>query len=323
MKNCPLEAIQLTSDGSDVLKIGSVVWANVDLKYRHAYLKHKNIKYGGKEKLWSVVVLEGSRRTSNPAATGPVSSSVQRGNGTVFRSKTRPYFLLVDGEDTLYRVANVLCEHKECYVATKNAMDRSQLDSVMAHPVEWITMINAYNKAYDPAEPDMSIDFVHQYNQFDVFAVDEMDASKFDENLSVGEFMQLVGYMEGQYATYVKRYKVSDDHGDFMDYTNGLIWMPTCAAVLFLCLQAATGSKHASSIDNRMNDLNRANNANKMMLCTDERDAAKEKMEEIDDRLTTMKSMQKIAKTCGKEFADEIDYKRPKKKSTSIHHKYK
>ncbi len=58
-----------------------------------------------------------------------------------------------------------------------------------------------------------------------MFGVDEMAASEFDENLSVGEFMQLVGYMEGQYAACVKRSKVSGDHGDFMDYTNGLIWL--------------------------------------------------------------------------------------------------
>ncbi|KAL7476404.1 hypothetical protein ACHAW6_002271, partial [Cyclotella cf. meneghiniana] len=209
MKNCPLKAIQLTPDGSDVLKIGSVVWANVDLKYRHAYLKHKHIKYGrqrGKEKLGSVVVeylnarpyknaLEGSRPMSNPTAMGLASSSVQRGNGTVVCSKTRLVFLLVDRDSTLYWVENVLHEHKECYVATKNAMDRSQLDSGMAHPVEWVTMTNAYNKAYDLAEPDTSINSVHQYNQFDVFGLDEMAASEFDENLSVGEFMQLVGYM--------------------------------------------------------------------------------------------------------------------------------
>ena len=131
----------------------------------------------------------------------------------------------MDGEGTLYWAANVLCEHKECYVATKNSLDKSQLDSGMAHPVEWGTMTNAYNKQYGPAHPDMSIDCVNQYNQFDIFGVDEMVGSKFDENLSVGQFMQIVGYMEGQYAACVKRSKLSGNCGDFMEYINGLIWL--------------------------------------------------------------------------------------------------
>ena len=59
----------------------------------------------------------------------------------------------------------------------------------------------------------------------------------------------------------------------------------------------------ASSINNQMNYLKRANNFNTMMLRTDERDATK-KMQEIDGRLTTMKSMQKIVMTCSKEFTD-------------------
>ncbi|KAL3768488.1 hypothetical protein ACHAWO_008617 [Cyclotella atomus] len=46
MKRLPLEAIQLTPDGNDVLKIGSVVWDDVGLNYRLDYLKAKNIKYG-------------------------------------------------------------------------------------------------------------------------------------------------------------------------------------------------------------------------------------------------------------------------------------
>ncbi|KAL7476957.1 hypothetical protein ACHAW6_002781 [Cyclotella cf. meneghiniana] len=46
----------------------------------------------------------------------------------------------------------------------------------------------------------------------------------------------------------------------------------------------------ASSINNQMNYLNR--------------------------------SMQKIAKICGEEFADKIEYMQLRKKNTSIHHKY-
>ena len=45
-------------------------------------------------------------------------------------------------------------------------------------------------------------------------------------------------------------------------------------------------------------------------------------MEEIDGRLRTMKSMRKIAKSHGEEFADEIEYKWLKKKSKSTNHKY-
>ncbi|KAL7475877.1 hypothetical protein ACHAW6_001775 [Cyclotella cf. meneghiniana] len=238
MKNCPFEAIQLTHDGSDVLTIGDVLWADVDLKCSNTFLKHKNIKYGrqrGSEKLGSVIVqylkarryknaLEGSSHTSNPAVMCPVSSSVQRGNGTVVRSKTRPVCLLVDKDSTLYWVANVLREHKSAMLPPRMQWTSLNLSGV-AHPVEWVTMTNAYNKAYDPAHPDTSIDCVYQYTQFDVFGVDEMAASEFDENLSVVEFMEIVGYMEGQDAACVKISKVSGDHGEFMEYNNGLIWL--------------------------------------------------------------------------------------------------
>ena len=37
--------------------------------------------------------------------------------------------------------------------------------------------------------------------------------------------MQIVGYMEGQYAACVKRSKLSGNCGDFMEYINGLIWL--------------------------------------------------------------------------------------------------
>ncbi|KAL7476956.1 hypothetical protein ACHAW6_002780 [Cyclotella cf. meneghiniana] len=205
----------MTPDGSNVLKISSVLWTNVDLNYCHAHLKHKNNKYGcqrGKKKLGSVVVqylmthlyknaFESSLSMPNPAAT--VFKEAMKLLST---ARLGQVFLLVDGYSTLYWVANVLCEHKECYGATKYAMDRSQLYSGMTHHVEWVPMTNAYNKAYDPAEPDTSINCVYQYNQFDVFGVDEMAASEFDEHLSVGNM-------------------VSGDHGDFMDYTNGLIWL--------------------------------------------------------------------------------------------------
>ena len=47
----------------------------------------------------------------------------------------------------------------------------------------------------------------------------------------------------------------------------------------------------ASSINNRMHDLNRSENFNTMMQHTEERDTAEEKMEEIDVQLRTMKSI--------------------------------
>ena len=45
-------------------------------------------------------------------------------------------------------------------------------------------------------------------------------------------------------------------------------------------------------------------------------------MEKIDGRLATMKSRRKMARRQGKEFADEIAYKRLKKKIKTIHDKY-
>jgi hypothetical protein len=89
MTRLPLEAIQLTPDGNDVLKIGSVVWDDVGLNYRLEYLKAKNIKYGrnrSKDALGPLIVnflkaqpyknaLSNSRRSS-ASSIGPISSSI-------------------------------------------------------------------------------------------------------------------------------------------------------------------------------------------------------------------------------------------------------
>ncbi|KAL7481072.1 hypothetical protein ACHAW6_006751 [Cyclotella cf. meneghiniana] len=96
-KNCPFEAIQLTADGQDIHKIGSMVWDNVELKDCYEYLKQKNIKYGctkANKKLGSFVVrylkvlpyknaIISSCHTSIFAAITPVLSSIQKGIGTV------------------------------------------------------------------------------------------------------------------------------------------------------------------------------------------------------------------------------------------------
>ena len=158
MKNAPFEAIQVTADGTDVHKIGNVLWSNVELRFRQEYMKHKNIKFGrsrSKDLLGQVIVqylkaqpyknaISNSRRTSS------ISSNTQRGNGTLVRKGAKPTFLAVDGDGTMFRAANVLLHHKECYVATKNALDRYELDSGLGHRVEWVTMTNTYNKTYDP-----------------------------------------------------------------------------------------------------------------------------------------------------------------------------
>ena len=54
--------------------------------------------------------------------------------------------------------------HKECYVATKSALTRSELDSGIAHIVEWNTMLNTYNKDIDERNPDLEIDCVQSPN---------------------------------------------------------------------------------------------------------------------------------------------------------------
>ena len=59
MKQTPLENIQFTADGKGILKIGSVLWKDVELQYRFQYLKDKNIKYScsrSKDQLGGVIV---------------------------------------------------------------------------------------------------------------------------------------------------------------------------------------------------------------------------------------------------------------------------
>eukprot|EP00804_Cyclotella_cryptica_P016383 CCRYP_009930-RA/>CCRYP_009930-RA protein AED:0.03 eAED:0.03 QI:0/-1/0/1/-1/1/1/0/327 len=164
-------------------------------------------------------------RISDAAATTRVSSTVQRGNGTVARKSAKPNFLTEGHDGTFYRVANVLRVHKECYIATKNALDRSELDSGIAHIVEWNTMLNASNKECDHSNPDLKIDCVQTYHELELFGIDHMYASVFDGPLNVEQFMQVVGYLEGQYANCCKRCKRSGQMENFIEYINGLIWL--------------------------------------------------------------------------------------------------
>ncbi|KAL3786944.1 hypothetical protein ACHAWO_013783 [Cyclotella atomus] len=299
MKRLPLEAVQLTADGSDILMIGTVTWEDVDLKYRLEYLKAKNIKYGrsrSKDALGPLIVnylkakpyqnaISNSRRSS-VSSTGPVSSSAQRGNGIVVRKGTKPTFLLIDGDGTMFRAANVLKFHKECYIATKRPLDRSELDrGGLAHAVEWNTLTNTYNKAVDLSNLDDSIDLVQSYADLEVMGIDPMAASEHDHPLSTEQFMQLVGYMEYWYQK-------------------------TCEN----CTKSA--------LDDRMSDLRRAENFNTMMKCTEERDAAEEDMEKLDGELVTVKARRKEAKREGEEFTEEAEYRRLKKKCKKAHAKY-
>eukprot|EP00804_Cyclotella_cryptica_P010198 CCRYP_013820-RA/>CCRYP_013820-RA protein AED:0.29 eAED:0.29 QI:0/-1/0/1/-1/1/1/0/234 len=116
MKQTPLENIQFTADGKDVLKIGSVLWKDVDLQYRFQYLKDKNIKYGrsrSKDQLGGVIVeymkalpyknaVSTTRRIADASATTLVSSTVQRGNGTIARKSAKPNFLTEGRDGTFY-----------------------------------------------------------------------------------------------------------------------------------------------------------------------------------------------------------------------------
>jgi len=239
MKQTPLANIQSNADGKDILKIGSVLWKDVELQYRFQYLKDKNIKYGhsrSKDQLGGVIVeymkalpyknaVSTTRRISDAAATTRVSSTVQRGNGTVARKSAKPNFLTEGRDGTFYQVANVLHVQKECYVATKNALDRSELDSGIAHIVEWNTMLNAFNKECDHSNPDLEIDCVQTYHELELFGIDPMYASVFDGPLNVKQFMQVVGYMEGQYADCCKWCKRSGQMENFIEYINGLLWL--------------------------------------------------------------------------------------------------
>ena len=380
MKNAPFEAIQVTADGTDVHKIGTVLWSNVELKFRQEYMKHKNIKFGrsrSKDLLGSVIVqylkaqpyknaISNSRRTSS------ISSNTQRGNGTLVRKGAKPNFLVVDGDGTMFRAANVLLHHKECYVATKNALGRSELDSGLGHRVEWVTMTNTYNKTYDPDNVDTTIDCVQTYNDLEVFGIDPMTASQFDHPLTVEQFMQLVGFMEFHYNKACKECKKSGEHVDFLDKINGVIWLGylRCtfmsvgdkslheivfselpADVLTESTDGAPGPrkgdgsrdwsvspvppgshrKHASAyaiqgaanqLETRMTHLNRTENFDTMLKRTAERDDAEEELERVQAELATMKTRRKAAKRGGEVFAEEVEYKRLKKRRKTTNSKY-
>ncbi|KAL7490216.1 hypothetical protein ACHAW6_016209 [Cyclotella cf. meneghiniana] len=245
MKQTPLENIRLTDDEKDVLKIGSVVWKDVELQYRVQYLKDKNIRFGrsrSKEQLGGVIVeylkalpyksaVSTTRRIPDAAATTRVSTTVQRGNGTVARKSAKPNFLTEGRDGTFFRIANVMRHHKECYVATKSALNRSELDSGIAHIVEWNTMLSTYNKDIDHSNPDLEIDCVQCSPEMEVFGIDPMYATVIDGPLNLEQFMQVVGYMEGQYNDCCKRCKRSGEMDNFLEKINGLVWlgyMRTC-----------------------------------------------------------------------------------------------
>eukprot|EP00804_Cyclotella_cryptica_P010197 CCRYP_013821-RA/>CCRYP_013821-RA protein AED:0.40 eAED:0.18 QI:0/-1/0/1/-1/1/1/0/357 len=86
-------------------------------------------------------------------------------------------------------------------------------------------MLNAFNKESSRSNPDLEIDCVQTYHELEIFGIDPMYASVFDGPLNVEQFMQVVGYMEGQYADCCKRCKRSGEMENFIEYINGLLWL--------------------------------------------------------------------------------------------------
>ncbi|KAL3790855.1 LOW QUALITY PROTEIN: hypothetical protein HJC23_004485 [Cyclotella cryptica] len=358
MKQTPLKNIQFTADRKTSSRLALFCGRMWSCSIG------KNIKYGrsrSKDQLGGVIVeymkalpyknaVSTTRRISDAAATTRVSSTIQRGNGTVARKSAKPNFLTEGRDGTFYRDANVLRVQKECYVATKNAG--------IAHIVEWNTMLNAFNKY----NPDLEIDCVQTYQELELFGIDPMYASVFDGPLNVEQFMQVVGYMEVQYADCCKRCKRSGQMENFIEYINGLLWLGymrcTFMAVGDSSLHdtvfselpvrvlnestggapgprqrgwsgssrstspvppGGSGKKYkasaaiqyaAKSLDTRM----KTGLKTAMLVWHLRTNEAEEEMIELDDRLGTMKSMRKVMKRRGEPFADEAEYQRLKKK---------
>jgi hypothetical protein len=142
----------LNDDGTDVDSIGNVKWDIMSLEARLFYLEQRRIKYGRarkKDELTGVLIahikaapykaaISNSRRSSEAT-----SGATTKGNGTVKRNLKEPDFLTKDG--TIYRMINVISVQKVCYIATKNALTRDELDSGLHHVVEWTTLTASYN----------------------------------------------------------------------------------------------------------------------------------------------------------------------------------
>ncbi|KAL3771907.1 hypothetical protein ACHAWO_010434 [Cyclotella atomus] len=263
----------------------------------------------------------------------------------------------------MFRAANVLKKHKECYVATKRPLDRAELDrGGLAHAADGI--------------PSQTL---QGYADLEVFGIDSMAASEHDHPLTTEQFMHLVlldlvGFMEYHYQKTCKNCMKSGENEHFMDYINGVLWIGylrctfdsvgdrsmhnTAFAELpdDVMNESASGSpgarkrdesiglrsvspvppgsyrKQSSAIairgaavalDDCMSDLHRAKNFNTMMKRTEERDAAKEDMEELDGELVAVKARRKVAKREGEEFTEEAKYQQLKKKCKKAHTKYK
>jgi hypothetical protein len=80
---------------------------------------------------------------------------------------------------------NVISVQKVCYLATKNALTRDDLDSGLHHVVEWTTLTASYNNKSESSDsnPDNHIDLVEDLTQ----------------DLTRDQIKILVGYMEGHY----------------------------------------------------------------------------------------------------------------------------
>eukprot|EP00804_Cyclotella_cryptica_P023604 CCRYP_011944-RA/>CCRYP_011944-RA protein AED:0.14 eAED:0.28 QI:0/0/0/1/0.33/0.25/4/0/425 len=201
MKQTPLKNIQFTADRKTSSRLALFCGRMWSCSIG------KNIKYGrsrSKDQLGGVIVeymkalpyknaVSTTRRISDAAATTRVSSTIQRGNGTVARKSAKPNFLTEGRDGTFYRDANVLRVQKECYC--------------------------------DHSNPDLEIDCVQTYQELELFGIDPMYASVFDGPLNVEQFMQVVGYMEVQYADCCKRCKRSGQMENFIEYINGLLWL--------------------------------------------------------------------------------------------------
>lgn len=91
--------------------------------------------------------ISNSRRSSEAT-----SGATTKGNGTVKRNLKEPDFLTKDG--TIYRMINVISVQKVCYLATKNALTRDELDSGLHHVVEWTTLTASYNNKSESSDPN-------------------------------------------------------------------------------------------------------------------------------------------------------------------------
>ena len=213
------ENVVLTSDKTDVAKLGGTDWSKFSVRAKTAFLRKMNImilqtKQTGGD-LGSVV----ANWLNSKGLRAAVASEITKKSGHTPAS-TKPQCIISDG--TIFRVINTIIACQVVYKATKETHDCENQDSHKPKAAAWDSMANYYN---DGANEDL--------NALLPVGIDALVGTNTPEDypysfdaLQSGEFEQVVNYINAHYRmARNKKTQKTGHHGTFASYSHGKKWL--------------------------------------------------------------------------------------------------